>query len=327
MKLKLFKIPKLKTIRANIAEGLIHFLFGGFFFLVMDISSEDRFVIFSIVATLFFGHALLLLPFFFRKEFFNYLSTTATLFFFTTILGFMTGGEVEEVLPTLFLTLVASVCYGSVRWAIATRLFNYEYTASTKTAELQLLRSQINPHFIFNSLNILYATALEEKSEKTAESIAKMSNLIRYMLEDNTKDFVSVHKEVKYLKDYIKLQLMRSSVEHDIDLHVDITYDQKIAPMMLVPFVENAFKHGIHPSEPSTLFLNFISNHEGVHFQLINSVNDEHQPSDFEKGFGIGISNVEKRLDLIYPRKHTLSVGRENEVFTVDLLIKNKVKL
>ncbi len=214
------------------------------------------------------------------------------------------------------------VLYNVLRWLMMKRINRYAFTANTKIAELQLLKSQINPHFIFNSLNILYATALEEKSEKTAESIAKMSNMMRYMLEDNGQEFVSIHKEVKYLKDYIKLQIMRSSVEHNIDLNIDITYDNAIAPMLLIPFVENAFKHGINPSQSSTLFLNFISSPKKIYFQLINDIDNELVQADFEKGFGIGIDNVEKRLKLIYPRRHQLKIGQENDIFSVVLEIR-----
>ncbi len=322
-----FRLPHLRQ-RSEISEILIHALFTGFVFLILDVNSPQKFQIFLVVGTLFFAHALILIPYLFKREFTSYLTITASLSLLVLIFGILTGAEgdelMQEVVPTILFTLITSGGYGVIRWQIVGRLNNYAFTANTKTAELQLLKSQINPHFIFNSLNILYATALEEQSAKTAESIAKMSNLIRYMLEDNTKEFVSVHKEVKYLQDYIKLQLMRSSVQHDIDIHLDIAQDQSIAPMLLIPFVENAFKHGINPKEPSTLFLQFTCNEQWIHFQLINSVDDSRYASDFEKGFGIGIENVEKRLQLIYPKRHKLSVGREHNVFSVELEIRNK---
>ena len=324
MKLKLpkLKLPSLR-FRAQITESLIHTIFAGFIFALLGVDDAEVAMIFIMLAGMFFTHALLLIPYFFKKSYWSYISSTLTLSFIVFVFGIMSGGE-DEVIPTIFFVWVSSGFYGFVRWNITSRMNSYAFTANTKTAELQLLKSQINPHFIFNSLNIIYSTALEENSSKTAESIAKMSNLIRYMLEDNTQEYISVHKEVKYIQDYIKLQLMRSSVEHDIDMHIDIHQDCKIAPMLLIPFVENAFKHGINPNEASTLFLNFSSNKDKLRFQLINSVDDDYRHSDFEKGFGIGISNVEKRLDLIYPRKHKLSVEREDQVFSVELEIRNQ---
>ena len=318
-----FNFPSFK-LRSDISEILIHFLFAGFVFTILEVHNEKQAMIFLILSTLFFSHALIILPYLFKKEFINYLGLTSLFVMIVLAFGFLTGGGPEEVFSSVILTMLTSVGYGTIRWSIVNRLHTYASTANTKTAELQLLKSQINPHFIFNSLNILYATALEENSSKTAESIAKMSNLIRYMVEDNTKEFVSVHKEVKYLNDYIKLQLMRSSVDHDIDFNIDITYDNPIAPMILIPFVENAFKHGINPNETSTLFLNFISSQERIYFQLINSVDNNRIYSDFERGFGIGIGNVEKRMQLIYPKKHKLSIGQENNVFIVELEIRQK---
>ncbi len=317
--LKLVKLPKLSQ---SIVELAIHSLFALFTMSLMSLQDGEDFFIYFLLCSYFFSHALFSVPNLFKKEYFNYFTTAATLSLLVFIIGVMSGGHpLNEVFPTISMVWVASGVYGGIRGFILSRIETFEYAASEKTAELQLLRSQINPHFIFNSLNIVYATALEEKSTKTAECIAKISNLIRYALDDNTRDTVSVHKEVKYIQDYIKLQLMRSSIDHDIDIHIDITEDHEIAPLLMIPFVENAFKHGINPCELSTLFLNITSNRRGVFFQLINSVDDSYFPAEFERGFGIGIKNVEKRLKLLYPRKHKLSVGRENQVFVVQMEI------
>jgi hypothetical protein len=192
-----------------------------------------------------------------------------------------------------------------------------------KEAELAQLRSQVNPHFLFNTLNTLYAFALKEGSEKTAECIAKLANLMRFMLDDMEKESILLQREVSYIQDYVKLQSIRSAVEHDITITVDIEEEQgySIAPMLLIPFVENAFKHGMNPNNVSHLKIDITGKGNQIQFVIENSIDENFEAYYKEKGFGIGIENVKSRLKHIYPNRHNISIAKTNDKFIVILTI------
>ncbi len=188
-----------------------------------------------------------------------------------------------------------------------------------KEAELAQLRSQVNPHFLFNTLNTLYAFALQEGSDKTAECIAKLANLMRFMLDDMKKESILLDREVSYIQDYIQLQSIRSAVEQDITISFDIDQEKgySIAPMLLIPFVENAFKHGINPNKTSQLRIDVTAKEDTIQFVIENSLDDDFETYYKEKGFGIGIENVKSRLEHIYPKRHMISIAKTKEKFIV----------
>jgi len=192
-----------------------------------------------------------------------------------------------------------------------------------KEAELAQLRSQVNPHFLFNTLNTLYAFALTEGSEKTAECIAKLANLMRFMLDDMEKDSILLKREISYIQDYVKLQSIRSAVQHDIAITVDLEDEEgyAIAPMLLIPFVENAFKHGMNPNKVSQLKIDISAKDNRIQFVIENSIDGNFEAYYKEKGFGIGIENVKSRLKHIYPDRHTISIAKTNAKFIVILTI------
>jgi sensor histidine kinase YesM len=191
-----------------------------------------------------------------------------------------------------------------------------------KEAELIHLRSQVNPHFLFNSLNSLYAYALREKNEKTAEPIAKLANLMRFMIDDMDKEFIPLAREADYIQDYIRLQLIRSSVEHDITINISLEDEEiMIAPMLLIPLVENAYKHGINPSVKSWLKLDLKGGSGEIQFVIENSINRDNTVFDREKGFGIGLDNVKGRLQYMYPGRHSLSIAETENRYLVILKI------
>lgn len=227
-----------------------------------------------------------------------------------------------------FLLLFASVLIPSfVYYSLKERFKNLDTAGFSlyrkKEAELAQLRSQVNPHFLFNTLNTLYAFALKEGSEKTAECIAKLANLMRFMLDDMEKESILLQREVSYIEDYVKLQSIRSAVEHDIAITVDIDKEQgySIAPMLLIPFVENAFKHGMNPSEVSHLKIDITGKGDKIQFVIENSVDENFKAYYKEKGFGIGIENVKSRLRHIYPDRHNISIAKTIDKFIVILTI------
>lgn len=223
----------------------------------------------------------------------------------------------------LFITILLSFVYGYVRLKIKSdeKVFNLKLGA--KESELQLLKSQVNPHFLFNTLNTLYATALEEGAPKTAESTAKLASLIRYMQEDINKDFIPLEKEIKYLEDYILIQKLRCAVEPEIETAFKNIENHHISPGLLIPFVENAFKYGINPSKKSNLKVAVVCNENTIYFECINSYDDAFKTYYKEQGFGIGIKNAKQRLELVYPKNHTFEVKKESNIFSVTINIKS----
>ncbi|GAB3951711.1 hypothetical protein GCM10028805_32410 [Spirosoma harenae] len=195
---------------------------------------------------------------------------------------------------------------------------------SSKSAELASLRAQINPHFLFNALNSLYATALKENSEKTADGIQKLGDMMRFMLQENNRDRIPLSKEITYLQNYIDLQRMRLDESHGMEIRVTIQdpdRDIYLAPMMLIPFVENAFKHGISLRNPSWIYITLTLDKTHLYFKVHNSLHAQ-QASDPEDGrSGVGLENVRKRLELIYPGRHQLTIQQSDQDYFISLTL------
>jgi two-component system LytT family sensor kinase len=190
--------------------------------------------------------------------------------------------------------------------------------------DLQFLRSQINPHFLFNTLNTLYGTALQEKAEHTASGVQKLGDMMRFMLHENNLDFIVMSREIEYLKNYISLQKLRTQSSPQIIIEDNIAEENcthKIAPMLLIPLVENAFKHGISLKEKSWIKINLHCDEKNIRFEVRNSMHTK-QDSDPEKDkSGIGFKNVLERLKLIYGGRFQISVNGDGKEFFVQLAI------
>lgn len=217
---------------------------------------------------------------------------------------------------------VTIITFATIYALVKHRFKEQKFLLAKNEIELQQLKSQVNPHFLFNSLNTIYSFALKENAENTAGNIIKLSNLIRYMLNDIKKDFIPLEKEVNYIKDFIDIQVARCSSEQKVELSFKNLEGTFIAPMLLMPFVENAFKHGIHPGEASMINMNINCNDGTIFFTCNNSISKIRRPELTELGFGIGIKNVKSRLALIYPNKHTLIIKDEGFAFSVDMKIR-----
>lgn len=191
-------------------------------------------------------------------------------------------------------------------------------------ANLTLLRSQINPHFLFNTLNSLYGTALQENAEKTSEGIQKLGDMMRFMLYENNQNAISLAREINYLKNYIDLQKLRiaNSPQIAIDTQIDESFDNlQIAPMLLIPFVENAFKHGISFNEPSFIKINLQILNNRLLYSVNNSVHPKNQSDPEKEVGGIGLENVKQRLGLLYPGKHELVIRENHKEYFVHLTL------
>tara|TARA_R110001592_G_scaffold336037_1_gene621184 strand:- start:1844 stop:2662 length:819 start_codon:yes stop_codon:yes gene_type:complete len=189
-------------------------------------------------------------------------------------------------------------------------------------SELSLLKSQINPHFLFNSLNTVYGLALNEESPKTAHAVQQLSEMMRFMLHENHAEKIPLQKEIDYLRNYIELQTLRISQKDHFQLEVDVAEgcQGEITPMVLIPFVENAFKHGVSFQKPSWVKIKLTCNAEEVHLNVQNSVHKH--GGDPEKGkSGIGLENVRKRLGILYPEKHLFQIYETEDSFEANIKI------
>ncbi|HVV03886.1 MAG TPA: histidine kinase [Puia sp.] len=224
------------------------------------------------------------------------------------------------------LFLIAPISWFIFRWRKDSilRFRGLEIALDQSEADLQFLRSQINPHFLFNSLNTLYGTALQENAFRAAEGIQKLGDMMRFMLHENHQEKIPMYKEIEYLKNYIDLQKLRTQSSPDITITADIesgSCDHMIAPMLLIPFIENAFKHGISLKDKSWVDIRLSCDKKGILFEVKNSVHIR-QDNDPEKDrSGVGMKNVVNRLRLIYPGKHEFFVNGNDREFFIQLLI------
>jgi LytS/YehU family sensor histidine kinase len=185
--------------------------------------------------------------------------------------------------------------------------------------ELSLLKSQINPHFFFNTLNNIYSLAIV-KSEETASSILKLSAIMRYVLTETEQKLVPLANEIEFMQNYINLQSVR--LTDKVKLNVEITGNidgRKIAPLLFIPFVENAFKYGVSTIEASAITIRLHVEGNIVRLFVQNHVVKGAKQSNVNTG--IGIVNVRRRLELLYPKKHTLLIDEKNGQYTVNLEI------
>lgn len=312
---------------------------------VPDIKSKDISVIFPLIL-LFYINTFWLTPILLRdKKIISYLLGLLTLvlgyFFFQTILltifGFpqfnpetghpFTRVDLPEIIfntpgiIVLVITLFLSIVYSYVRIKTKAKEKSFNTKLGEKESELNLLKSQVNPHFLFNTLNTLYATALTENAEKTSASIAKLASLLRYMQKDINNDFILLENEIKYLQDYIAIQKLRCAIEPQVETQFINIENQLISPGLFIPFVENAFKYGIDPSKPSKLSVSVICSNDNIHFLCVNSYDDEFKTFHKEQGLGIGINNAKQRLKLVYPKNHTFDIIKKDNEFSVKITI------
>lgn len=185
-------------------------------------------------------------------------------------------------------------------------------------AELTLLRYQLNPHFLFNTINDIYYLALIQ-SDKTADAILKVSDLLRYVL-DEKGDQVSLDKEINHLKEFIRLQEFRFP-DQFICVKMDIaedTHHYQIAPLLLLTFVENAFKHGEPGTQEEPVRIRLSVHNKQLVYEVVNKINNN---TTKDATTGIGLNNLRRRLSLLYPNRHQLSLREENHYFTAHLQI------
>ncbi|MFN3850292.1 MAG: sensor histidine kinase [Spirosomataceae bacterium] len=203
---------------------------------------------------------------------------------------------------------------------IRTNRFRDDLEKDKIETDLRYLKAQINPHFLFNSLNSIYALTISEKAYQSSNALIKLSSMMRYLVTDSQQHFVSLHNELEYIKSYVDLQKLRFDDTVNIDFEIKgLPNGKKIAPLILISFIENAFKYGINPEIISTvrILIEIIDN------ELVMNVENRKVRVQLDKteSTGLGIMNTKQRLELLYPAKHSLSINETQETYKVELYL------
>ncbi|UCE17878.1 MAG: histidine kinase [Gemmatimonadota bacterium] len=236
---------------------------------------------------------------------------------------FGTKNNIVQWMIDIIFVLVTTTAIKFVKHGFRQRLQLHEIKAKQLQTELSLLKSQVNPHFLFNTLNNLFSMALEHGDRTVAEGISRLSHLMRYMIHESGEEKVSLKKEVEQLERFIALQKMRFSDEDAIHIEFQVEGDMdgiQIPPMILIPFVENAFKHGISLCDASSIDMRLGINSKRLIFSVENTVHHAVR-GILESTSGIGLENVKRRLELLYPKNHELTVRQADDTFSVRLVL------
>lgn len=227
-----------------------------------------------------------------------------------------------NVFPVIMIAAISTV-YGFINYLSNEEKKKQSEKEERLNSELSFLRSQISPHFIFNVLNsIVYL--IRSKSDSAESVTIKLSELMRYMLYESESEQVPLDKELNYLKNYIELQKVRFDEDVAINLKLEGNQSsQLIEPMLMIPFVENAFKHGVGMILDPTIDIYSRSSSEEIFFEVKNKIAPE-SSADKDSSSGIGLKNVKRRLELLYPDRHALDIIKNDGWFTVQLKIKFK---
>ncbi|MBC7847814.1 MAG: histidine kinase [Flavobacterium sp.] len=344
----------LKEIKLNAKiEPIIHFLIWVSFFIIIWLQvrtlgafrKQDGSIYFPMVWStclsimLFYFNALYLIPHFFSKQRYKlYIALLIALYvgvvlanslldhlYLISLFSSEKESFVSDVLlniQTKTFILSLSLAYGlGKNWVISNKL--QQKLASDK---LKYLKAQINPHFLFNTLNMAFASAVKSNDETTADIIEKLSGLLRYVLYESNEDKVILEKELHYIDNFINLQLQRlsSEIANRVKYDVNGNYQNlKIAPMILIPFIENVFKHGIMLSKKAEISISITLINDTLILETKNLKNNSPVGTDKEYS-GIGMKNVKERLLLLYPNQHKVEINNGEHFFQVHLEIQLK---
>lgn len=187
-------------------------------------------------------------------------------------------------------------------------------------AELSFLKTQLNPHFLFNTLNSIYSLA-NKKSDDTTEAIITLSELMRYMIYETNKEFVALQNEIDYIKNFIALQNLRLKDSSGVRFNVRGKLDYNIEPLLLISFIENAFKYGTDYTGKTNITIEIKVEDDVLSLKVSNyiSLKEKNNLSS-----GVGIENIKSRLNILYPNSHTLNIEESDKLFKVELLLKLK---
>ncbi|MEL7119495.1 MAG: histidine kinase [Bacteroidota bacterium] len=292
-------------------------------------------------ALFFYYNALYLSPrLLLKRDYKHYILLTSASFLITLILSWCISyfliylfdqkyGSVFYDLPFVllihFLLIPFSLAYVSIKDRIRQEKNQERLIREKLVAELRFLKQQINPHFLFNTLNNIYAITNKYQDKKATNSIAKLARMMRYMLHESDTQYVPLHKELQYIQDFIALEKMRLPKSEHIKVFYDQeVYDQNIevSPMLFIPLIENAFKHGISFSKASLIEVAICQKRTAEIFLTVKNTNHAKSNPVNDQNRGIGLQNLRKRLELLYPDHSDLSLEEDNIYFKATLTLK-----
>jgi two-component system LytT family sensor kinase len=303
-------------------------------------------IFFLVYLILFYGNIYLLENFYNRTNMFWYVLIIALCFFLVYMLepfdrlihhsipngnsphpppgsphdGGPHGPPVDIVSLILFVTTLSLSTVATIMKHYRLSRENAERASAERTkAELSFLKAQVNPHFLFNTLNNIYTLTLS-KSDKAPEAVRKLSEIMRYVTDDSRHDYVPLENEIACARDYIDLQRLRLNEKTSVKFSVHGETNQKpVAPLIFMTFIENAFKYGISAHESSEIEISITASENEIHFFCRNTV----FPKKFDvPAIGMGIANARKRLEHVYPGRHKLNI-EQDRIYSVDLKLFN----
>ena len=282
----------------------------------------------AIMTIIWINHFIFIPSFFDKRRYFLYtMLLIGSVFLGAYLKGYGTGGwyGVYKMIFFLIYTTGTGMAAFFVRRNIMFRIENDEKEKLQKEMELNYLKEQVNPHFLFNSLNSIYSLS-RQQSPEAPELVMQLSELMRYQLESSKKDTVLLKEELEFIENYLLLEEKRLSKRCTIEFLIrgDLL-DLRIAPMLLIPFVENAIKHGAQSTnKQSTIDISAAIENAIFHFRVENSVPSKIAAS---KRNGLGLENVKRRLNLLYPITHQLEINEQEKVYHVNLSIDLSVSI
>jgi len=268
---------------------------------------------------------LLILPFFNKNRIVFIALFLANLLVFTGISVTLISVALQEPISTKMFANFMGILFLAIVFGATIKIARNSFLRrqEEKNAELKLLKAQLNPHFLFNTLNNLYGLSVI-KSDKLPQLMLKLSDLLRYSLYDTRETYVPLEKEIKYLENYISLEAIRLEDQTTIDFNKSGNLSSKsIAPMLLIVFVENAFKHlGSTAGTQSSVLVDIAVQDNQLIFKCVNSIDHTQEKEQLETGkSGIGLENAKKRLAFLYPQKHKLIASPQNNNYIVNLTL------
>lgn len=230
--------------------------------------------------------------------------------------------SLQNFFLSLFFMASASSIYKIINDWAQQRREKVDLQRQTLKSELNFLRSQINPHFLFNTLNSLYALTLK-KSDKAPEIVLRLSEMMRYMLYECNERYVPLEKEINYIENYLELEKIRHKGKCDIDFEmIGEVGSQKIAPLLFIPFIENSFKHGLNALIVDG-FVDIIMNikDDSIHMNIKNSKSQSKPKAPSRISGGVGLVNVKRRLNLLYEDEYNLNIRDTPNEYEVNIEI------
>ena len=280
----------------------------------------DNPITFILLMGFWIGFVYLLIPSFVKKYWKLILLIYGPLFLYFLYLRLFSGNleaylEIKEDYPFFLFFLPIPVLF--LIWFFEQWKWVQNLQADKSKEELSLLRTQINPHFFFNTLNNLHALTVKN-SKQAPDVILKLSDMMRYTIYEGEKETVRLGDEIDYLKNYIELHKIRYKKTVEITFKYEIDTSLLIAPLLYIILLENAFKHGIETlTENAFIHINLYEDEDFIYFNIENNFD----PKEIQSTNGIGLQNLKRRLSLLYPQKHELTVEKTNSIYRSTLKI------